>query len=151
MDDKQLIVLRRAQNRLLMLALVRPGLRRFTDYVSEDMLPDESARKLLTFLRNNPKFDGKDPQDVAALRPIEDYVKIMLAVYDEEHYQDVEDIDLESGASRQQVVIVEQYVKTKSQNIEAMYQAGDDEQRARLDQERDQLARLISRAKNLIA
>jgi DNA primase len=148
-DGKEVITLRRAQNRLLMFALMRPALRRYIEYITEDMLPDADARELLNFLQSHPDFDGKDPAHVAALRGIQDYVKIIVAVYDDEHYQDTLDIDLERGVSHQQEVIIEQHVKTKSQIIDAMYESSDERQRAELDRERDRLARLIASAKNL--
>lgn len=148
-DSKDAITLRRAQNRLLMFALMRPGLRRYIQNVTAEMLPDADAQKLLKILKGNPDLSGKDPRHVDELRLVEDYVKIIIAVYDEEHYQDTEDVDLESGASRQQVVIVENYVKTKSQSIDAIYAASDEKTRVELDRERVRLASLIAHAKNL--
>ncbi|HSH17979.1 MAG TPA: DNA primase [Candidatus Saccharimonadales bacterium] len=146
-DSRQAITIRRAQNRLLAFALMRPGLRRYLQYIEPDMLPDPDARVLLQFLKDNPDFTGQDAAQMRTLQPVADYVKILTVAYEEEHFQDTPDADLKSGASHQQVTIVDQYVKTKQQYISAAYQEADDDGKQQLATELSGLTQLLARAK----
>lgn len=148
--DKQLTTIRRAQNWLLAIALMRPGLRRFLQFVEPDMLPDDDARKLLEFLKQHPDFTGQDAAQMSALRPVADYVKILSVAYEAEQYQDTPDVDLASGASHQQVTIVDQYVKRKQQNISAAYGQADEAGKLKLAEELSALTQLLGRAKELV-
>jgi len=147
--DKQQTTIRRAQNRLLTFALMRPAMRKYLQYIRPDMLIDGDAKTLLEFLQQNPGFDGTDAAHVEALRPVADYVKILSVAFDEEHYQDTPDADLESGASHQQVTIVDQYVKTKQQTISIEYSDADDSRKQQLARQLSELSQILAQAKEL--
>jgi DNA primase len=149
-DSRQLVTVRRAQNRLLAFALMRPGLRRYLQYIEPDMLPDPDARELLQFLRDHPDFTGQDSAEMGALHPIADYVKILSVAYEEERLDDTPDTELASGASHQQVTIVDHYVKRKQQNISAMYGQADEAGKLTFAQELSALTGLLGRAKELV-
>jgi DNA primase len=149
-SDKQGITIRRAQNRLLAFALMRPGLRRFLQFVEPDMLPDPDAATLLEFLKKHPGFTGQDAAQMTELQGVADYVKILSVAYEEEQYQDTPDVDLASGASHQQVTIVDHYVKRKQQNISALYVQADDAGKQKLAEELSALTGLLGHAKELV-
>jgi DNA primase len=109
----------KSQNQLLALTLMQPALRYFLKPIIYDMLVEEPARQLLRFLQDNPQFAG-DPRAAEPLRELADYVK-MLSLQFEELYQGLELLELRNEATRLQVRLIEQYVKTKKQPlIEAM-------------------------------
>lgn len=149
-DSKQDITIRRAQNRLLAFALMRPGLRRFLTYIEPDMLPDPDARTLLEFLKKHPGFTGQDAAQMGELQGVADYVKILSVAYEEEQYQDTPDVDLASGASHQQVTIVDHYVKRKQQNISNLYGQADEAGKLKLAGELSALTGLLGHAKELV-
>jgi hypothetical protein len=105
----------KAQNHLLALALMVPNLRDFLQPLSTDMLPDEKAQQLFTFLREHPDFDGSG-KGVATLKNLADYSK-MLGVIFEELYQNLEVIELRYEATRLQVRLIEHYVKNQKQAL----------------------------------
>ena len=67
--------------------------------------------KLLKFLKKNPDFKGK-PNEVEALQPIAEYVKIVSLLY-EELYQGLELNELHYEAARLQARLIEQFIKTE--------------------------------------
>lgn len=118
-DDKAKIDRRKTQNHFLSITLMQPALRQYLKPITYDMLMDEQAHQLLRFLQDNPQF-GEDPKETEALRDIADYVKI-LSLQFEELYQGLELLELRNEATRLQVRLIEQYVKSKKQPlIEAM-------------------------------
>lgn len=143
--------LRRAQNSLLMFALFRPGMRKFLKYLTPDMLVDEPAQWLLNFLQEHNDFTAADKEGLAVLRPAADYVKILLVAYEDGQYQDTPDIDLESGAHHQQVVIVGRYVETQQQNITKQYAEADDSVKNDLTEKYHALSRLQAEVKASLA
>lgn len=149
--SKEETTLRRAQNSLLMFALFRPGMRKFLKYLTPEMLVDEPAKWLLTFLQEHDGFTAEDKEGLAVLRPAMDYVKILLVAYEDGQYQDTPDIDLESGAHHQQVVIVGQYVETQQQNITRKYAEADDSAKNDLTEKYHALGQLLAEVKASIA
>ncbi|MDB5182090.1 MAG: primase [Candidatus Saccharibacteria bacterium] len=145
--DKQLVELRRAQNRLLMFALFRPALRRFLKYLTPDMLVEEPAKWLLVFLQEHPDFTGEGTDGLDSLRPAADYVKILLVAYEEGQYQDIPDIDLERGAHHQQVTIVGRYVETQQQNITNQNTGADTSVKDDVTAKQNALSQLLSEVK----
>jgi DNA primase len=105
----------KTENHLLALALVRPTLRVYLGPVKPQMLAEEQARSLLTFLQQHPDFAGA-PTETTSLRPLADYVKMLLLLH-EELYQDLEITELQYEATRLQVTLIDRYVKMQKQRI----------------------------------
>ncbi len=114
--DRQTAEHFRIQDQLLALALMQPSLRHYLQPITPGMLFSDNARTMLAFLQANPDFTGREADQVAALRPIADYAKILSVAY-EELYQGIEIVDLRSDASRQQTRLIENYVKTQKLEI----------------------------------
>jgi len=113
------------QDRMLALTLMQPALRTYLEPINPEMLLTDDARKLLSFLKEHPDFTGKEPEKVAALKQIADYAKIVAVQY-EELYQDLEPVELEGEAARQQARLVENYVKTEKHKISEQLHGTDD-------------------------
>lgn len=112
--DRAAIENKKAQDNFLSLVLARPTLREFLALLTPDMLYTEEARELLTFLKENPDFDGqKAPKE---LQNIADYVKIQSLLY-EELYQGLELNELHEEAARLQARLIENYVKTQKRKL----------------------------------
>ncbi|HKU19158.1 MAG TPA: DNA primase [Candidatus Saccharimonadales bacterium] len=122
--DKTQVDLVKTQNHLLALALLQPRLRDFLVPVHAQMLVEQSARDLLTFLTAHPDFSG-EPAKAASLKPLADYVK-MLSLLFEELYQDLEASELRYEAARLQSHLIDQYVKTQKQRIAHELQTADE-------------------------
>jgi DNA primase len=134
------------QNRLLALALMQPGLRRYLEPVTPDMLFQDTARTLLRFLQTHTDFDGKNPEQVAELQPAAEYAKILSVAY-EELYQGIEAVDLQGDAQRQQARLIDHYVKTEKLKITGQM-SGADEAATRVLLEQDsRLNQLLSKVK----
>lgn len=119
--DKATADMVRTQNHLLALALVHPTLRPILKPIHPQMLPDEPARELLKLLKADPRLKLDSP----ALRPLEDYVKMELLLF-EELYQDVEALELEGEAARLSTHLISQYVKMQKQRIAHELQTADE-------------------------
>ncbi len=128
--DSELIDRAKTQNHLLALTLMQPALRYYLEGITEEMLVEEPARKLLSFLQDNPQFNG-DPKDTAALRDIGDYVKI-LGLQFEELYQGLELLELRNEAARLQTRLIDQYVKTKKNELAAAMRLAQDKEMTEL-------------------
>ncbi len=114
--DKSMQDLVRTQNRLLSMALMQPRLRTITlEPLTPEMLSDDQARAMLTFLQEHPDFTG-GPTVVEELRPIADYGKILSLQY-EELYQGLEFMELQNEVARLQAHLIDRYVKIKKQHI----------------------------------
>lgn len=120
--DKDTADLTRTQNHLLALALVKPELRTAVQYVRPQMLPDESARQMLTIFREGSTDANKD---IPELSPLEDYGKMLTLLF-EEVYQDVDALELTNEAARLRDHLVAKYVKTQKQRIAHELQSATD-------------------------
>ena len=115
--DPLIVDRRKTQNQLLALVLMQPALRYQLSSITHEMFIDDEARHLSDFLEQNPQFSG-DPKETAPLREIGDYVKILNLQY-EELYQGLELLELRNEAARLQTRLIEQYVKTKKNELGA--------------------------------
>jgi hypothetical protein len=122
--DKTLIENTKAQDRLLAVTLLHPPLRKYLEHLHADMFILEPAQKLYTFLQANPDFDGKSTE-VAGLKELADYVKIVVLQY-EELYQGLELLELQYEAARLRTRLVEQYVKHEKQKLAAAMEGADE-------------------------
>lgn len=116
--DQYAVDLKRTQDKVLALGLMRPGLRAALATLQEAFMPEPAARTLLTYLQRHPEFDGT-LSGVAELKEITEYVKIVSLQY-EDLYQDQDDAELQHELKRQMNSLTKQYVKTK--NAEIAYQ-----------------------------
>ncbi len=120
----------KSQNHLLALALTVPNLRNHLDLLTADMLPEAQGQQLFTFLKQHPEFSGgskADPQLLQMLSDLQDYVKVLGVIF-EELYQNLETSELREEATRLQVRLIEQYVKSQKQPLTAALQNVDDKQ-----------------------
>ena len=115
----------KTQDHLLALALVRPYLRDQLEMIDPEMLPQDTARKLLTFLQSNPEFDGELAK-APLLRDIVDYVKIVALQY-EALFIDLDENEARYTANRLRIRLIDMFVKTKKTQIsEALKDADED-------------------------
>lgn len=128
--DKVAVELIKAENHLLSLALLQPKLRTYLADIKPQMLAEQQACDLLAFLNEKPDFSG-DPAQVTPLRPLADYVKMLLLLY-EELYQDLEVTELHYEAAQLQVHLVKMYVKTQKQRIAHELRGSDEARTAEL-------------------
>jgi DNA primase len=141
LPDKDLLDYQKTQNHLVAILLMQPQLRHLMEPLTEDMLADENARKLLDFLRHNPDFSGTAPE-VSKLQQIGDYVKI-LSLHFEELYQDVDLHELEYEATHVRTKLISRYVKMQKQRIVHELQSADDEAQTKLLQKVKELDNLL--------
>jgi DNA primase len=130
LPEKELRDYRKIQNHVLAVTLMQPKLRHLLESLTPDVMPDEPAKQLLTFLQNNPDFTG-EPAAAAELRQIGDYVKI-LSLHFEELYQDVDAHELEYEVTHVRTTLISRYVKTQKQRIAHELQSVDDETQTQL-------------------
>jgi DNA primase len=123
--DKHAIEHARAQDHLLALALLQPGLRPHLRSITADMLTREEGKVLLALLQTQPTFTGQTAEQAAMLRPIADYVKILGLQY-EELYQDLDSIELQNEATRLRAQLVKIYVTQQKQQITAQLDEADE-------------------------
>lgn len=104
----------KAQNHYLAIMLLQPGLRMYLKVVTEEILPEETAKKLLTFLQDDPKFVFKSGAKTPA--GTGEYCQILVLLY-EELYQSLELVDLRYEAAQLQARLISQYVKSKKTQL----------------------------------
>lgn len=137
----------KAQNQLLALCLARDDLRHFLERVRAEMFVDERAQQMLRFLQKNPNFSIKKIKDFAhELKPITDYVKILVLLY-EELYSSLETLELQYEAARLQVRVIEQYVKRKKADMAAAMREADEAKTEELLQDVKKLDVLLKTVK----
>lgn len=113
--DPAAVDLIKSQNQLLALVFMLPSLRTYLEPVTPDMLPEEPAQTVLSFLKANLDFNGGKTAP-APLKVVADYVKMLSVIY-EELYQDLEVLELRYEAARLQVRLIEHYVKTQKAKL----------------------------------
>ena len=110
-DTKTADVLK-TQNHYMALMLLQPKLRETDVPITPDMLSEQPAKELLDYLEKNPTFKlGQAP-----LPKLKEYITILTLLY-EELYSHLEFIELEYEATRLQVRLIEQYVKTQKATL----------------------------------
>ncbi len=116
--DLYALELKKLQDKILAIGLMRPKLRADLLEVQLDFMPEEPAQQLLAYLQAHPEFDGT-LSGVSELKKITEYIKIVSLQY-ESLYQDQDDASLSQELARQKTSLIKQYVKTK--NAEISYQ-----------------------------
>ncbi len=127
----------KAQNQLLALAFMVPNLRGYLQPLTTDMLPEEPARELFTFLREHPDFAapgkgsgkgrGKQSKPPKQLKNVAEYATILGVIF-EELYQSLEAVELRYEAARLQTRLIEHYVKTQKAELTSALHEADDAQ-----------------------
>jgi DNA primase len=121
--DKLAVEHKKTQDQFLALMFSRQTLREFLELITPVMLYDDQGRQLLKFLQANPDFKGK-PDEVEGLRPIAEYSKIVVLLY-EELYQGLELNELHYEAARLQARLVEQFIKTEKLKLSEQLETAD--------------------------
>jgi DNA primase len=121
--DKIVVENQKTQDQFMALMLSRQTLREFLDLITPEMLYKDEARQLLEFLRQNPGFKGK-PEEAEPLRPIAEYSKIVVLLY-EELYQGLELNELHYEAARLQARLVEQFIKNEKRSLASKLETAD--------------------------
>lgn len=122
--DKFIAENAKVQDHLLGLALLYPQVRTYIQLLTPDMLLENGPRELFAFLQKYPDFKG-DVSSAPELRPLSNYVKILVLQY-EELYQGLELFELQYEAARLQARVVEHYVKTEKQNFVVQLETADE-------------------------
>jgi DNA primase len=141
--DKLALERKKLQDQLMALGLMRPSLRTLLDEIEPEMLPEEQARTLFSYLREHSDFDGK-LVGVKGLKEVTEYIKIISLQY-ETLYQDQDDVELSLEAKRLRTRLIEQYVKTKKAEIAHALQDADDRTTTELLEQARTLDALLKR------
>src|SRR5690606_26516500 len=135
-ESREVIEQRTAEQHLLSLLLMQPGLRPLAEFLTPDMFTHEPARQLFAFLQENPDFNGNKSQ-LHTLHSIGDYVKIASLQFDE-LYRSLEITELQYEVTRLQERLVAHYVRTQKQQIaEKLVDADEDETHRLLTLDKD--------------
>ncbi len=134
----------RLQDHFLAMLLVQPKLRWILKETKPEYFSDGSARDLLEFLKDNPKF-VPDKKTAAALRPIADYVKIITLQF-EELYADAPFADLEEQAINLKRRLIDRFVKIEKEKIAEQMENAKGEDLQKLIKKADKLNLLIKQA-----
>ncbi len=107
----------KAQNHFLALMLMQPGFRMYVKLLEPEILPQDQARKLLDFLKDDPKFVFDDLSKVPDVSG--EYLQMLILLY-EELYQSLELLDLRYEAAQLQARLIQQYVKAQKTKLAGM-------------------------------
>jgi DNA primase len=143
--DKAVADYVKTQDHLLAVTLLHPALRDALTPITVDMVVGRPSKQLLDVLKTHPDIAG-DPLEVAALRSVADYVK-MLVVIDEELYQNLEAVELGYESTHLQTRLIEQYTKVQKQRIAVALQSADETQTQSLLEKARQLDTLLKQYK----
>jgi DNA primase len=140
--DREAAEIRKSQNLLLCIALMQTKLRSIAlEPLEPEMLIDDDARTMLTFLREHPDFMG-GPTVVEELRPIADYGKILALQY-EDRYQDFDTIQLQDEIAQLHKNLIGKYVKIQKDQLQHKMQTATDAEQMELLQEVVRLTQLL--------
>ncbi len=149
-DAKTADVLK-TQNQYMALMLLQPRLRETDVPITPEMLSEENAQELLDYLEKNPTFKldtkllgNKLPE---VLKKLTDYVRILVLLY-EELYSHLEFIELQYEATRLQVRLIEQYVKTQKASLADQFADANDAETNNLLETAKKLDNLLKLAKD---
>jgi DNA primase len=132
------------EQHFLALMFMQPSLRTRLNRLTPAMLYHDDAKKLLTFLQEHADFTGTEPEKVAALRPLADFVKIVGLEY-EELYQGLDAVDLQNEVAYLETRLIEQYVKRAKHQIAKELDSADEQSTLELLGKAKQLDALLRR------
>ncbi len=139
--DKYALDLKKIQDKIMALGLMRPGIRGDLAGIKSEFLPEEQAQTLFDYLKLHPEFDGT-LKGVKELKKITEYVKIVSLQY-EDLYQDQDDVELKQELKRQMNSLIKQYVKTKNAEISYQLEQAGGEYSSEILQQVNQLNALL--------
>ncbi len=147
--DKDTSIRTLVQNHLMAILLKRKASRRVLDTLSDEMFVTDEAKQLFVFLSKNPDFDEKSDK-IEELKPIADYVKVLLFIYEEEHYQDLDSIGFDDTVKKLQSRLIVSYAKSQNNLTNEAYIAseGDDQKRKLLAERSKYLQSLLEQYKS---
>lgn len=147
--DKDTSIRTLVQNHLMAVLLKHKASRQVLHSLSEEMFVTDEARQLFAFLNENPDFDGKSDK-IEELKPIADYVKVLLFIYEEEHYQDLDSIGFDDTVKKLQSRLIVSYAKSQNNLTNEAYVAseGDDTKRKQLAERSRYLQSLLEQYKS---
>jgi len=131
----------RLQNHLLAIALAKPSLRELIADLPNDIFSEGPTRQIAEFLRDNPDFKGEDKLS-AKLRPIGDYVKIIMLQF-EEIYNNLSADELREQAEQLKHRLIDRYVKIEKEKLAQQMKSASDEEIGALVKKADELNKLI--------
>lgn len=114
----------KSQDQLLGLTLMRPQLRKYLEHIMPDMLVSDSARTLLTILKENPTLEVESTL-THELQQIDNYVKIIMLQY-EALYEDRDTVELIYEVTQVRSRLMKQYVKSKKVELAAAMRSADE-------------------------
>lgn len=160
---------KRAADRLLSLALVLPGTRGYLDFITDEMMPNDTQKSLLKFLIVNPEFDTTDTKQLKKLntqtqdfhkeagqgadeqsgtvQSLGDYAKILLLQF-EELYSSVDTLELQYEASRLRAKVVEYHVKQQKTKLSKKLGDTADSEHQKILSEVKKLDQLLKKVKD---
>ncbi len=144
-DSKDIIDHRKAEQRLLSLLLMHPGLRAQVDTMNEHMFMDDGAKTLFAFLQKHPTYTG-DAKQSKELQSVADYVKITVLQF-EELYQGLELIELPREVARLQERLVALYVKDQKKRVRTAMETADEHDMRKLIEADGRLNTLLKKTK----
>lgn len=113
LPDKLDVEKNKIEDQYLALVLMLPEIRKLNKFIQPEMLVKETAKEVLIFLKEEPKF-SKDPIEEPKLKTSTDYVKMLMLLY-EALYQDLDETELSFEAKRMQERLITKYVKQQKQ------------------------------------
>ncbi|HEX5797448.1 MAG TPA: DNA primase [Candidatus Saccharimonadales bacterium] len=139
-------------DRLLCLALVLPGTRRYLDLIKPEMLITPQQKTLLAFLAKNMDFDHSQVGQLKKLtsdpagppQGLEDYVKILLLQY-EELYAEVDTLELQYEAARLRAKIIEYWIKRQKTKLATLLGSSEETEHERILRKVRELDRLLKK------
>lgn len=136
---------KRAQERLLSLALMIPSIRHNLNLTSRHMFNDESAQEVADYLQKNQDFQG-DLAKAPELQSVAEYVKI-LSLQFEELYGEIETTELQYEAARLRAKVIDHFVKKQNQIIRNKLKSATEEEAAELLARVNKLNQLLRRTR----
>lgn len=134
-----------ATNKLLSLCLMLPGTRGYLDLIEPQMLANENQVELLSFLRENPDFDG-DVAHADKLKKIAEYAKILILQF-EELYASIDTLELQYEAQRLRARIIEYYIHDQKLKLSGELQTSRDSDQTNILEEVHKLDKLLKQIK----
>lgn len=141
-EDREVLDHQKLQDHFLAIIFMQPAMRDAAKDLKSDYFSDGPARTIFEFLHKHPDFKGSEKL-VAGLKPVGDYVKIMVLQF-EELYKDLPADDLRELVNNLKHRLISRYVqKRKQELVTAMAETSDESKLNKLMRQADKLNELI--------
>jgi len=131
----------RLQDHLLGISLTNPSLRYLLKDLPDDIFTEGPQRDVANFIKQNPDFKGGNTAPVA-LRPVADYVKIILLQF-EEVYNNLPPDDLRVQAEQLKHRLIDRYVKLEKEKLANQMKSANEKDIVDLVKKADKLNKLV--------